>query len=297
MTMSKRGGTIAISITLLALAGCQGQDSRGWSGYRLGDNRDLRLDLTQKLDAAEQKWRQTRSQLDQALADASNLQKQLGSQQDIQSLLQQRVDNLLRENQQLHQELTSLVMNAAGDSETFAASAIENIPSSASSSNRPEARVPATLERSLSALEDQHAGVQYDNRERAIRIVSAELFTSGDEIRPAARRTLTDVASILNSPDARAFNFLVVAHAPPGATVPKELVNYHPTVWHLTAHQAIAVEQFLEEAGVAPTRVGIISYAGQQPLTGGRDDASQRANARVEIYLTPPDPSDPSDRS
>jgi flagellar motor protein MotB len=288
--MSKRGGAVVFSIILLALAGCQGQGSRGWSGYQLGDNRDLRLDLTQKLDAAEQKWRQTRSQLDQALADTANLQKQLGGQQDIQSLLQQRVDNLLRENQQLHQELTSLVMNSAGDTETFAASAIENIPST-SASSRPDLRVPAALERSLSALEDQHAGVQFDARERAIRIVSAELFSSGDEIRPAGRRTLTDVASVLNSPDARSFNFLVVAHAPPGATVPKELVNYHPTVWHLTAHQAIAVEQFLEEAGVAPTRVGIISYAGQQPLLGGRDDASQRANARVEIYLTPPDPS------
>jgi outer membrane protein OmpA-like peptidoglycan-associated protein len=274
---------------LLVLTGCQGQEFRGLSGYRLGDNRDLKLDMSQQLDSLEQKWKQTRSQLDQAVAETANLQKQLGGQQDIQSLLQQRVDNLLRENQQLHQELTSVVMNAAGDSESIAASAIEKLPST---SARGDAIVPASLERSLSALADQHAGVAYDAKERAIRIISAELFSAGDEIRPAGRRTLTDLASILNSNDARPFNFLVVAHAPPGGTVPKELVNFHPTVWHLTAHQAIAVEQFLEEAGVAPTRVGIISYAGQQPLMSGRDDASQRANARVEVYLTPPDPAE-----
>jgi flagellar motor protein MotB len=274
-------------LAAVLLAGCQGQEFRGFSGYRLGDNRDVKLDLGQKLDAVEQKWKQTKAQLDQALADASNLQKQLGGQQDVQSLLQQRVDNLLRENQQLHQELTSVVMNAAGDSESIAASAIENIPSS---SPRGDVAVPPSLERSLAALADQHAGVQYDPKERAIRIISAELFLAGDEIRPAGRRTLTDLATILNSNDARNFNFLVVAHAAPGATVPKELVSYHPTVWHLTAHQAIAVEQFLEEAGVAPTRVGIISYAGQQPLTPGKDDASQRANARVEVFLAPPDP-------
>jgi hypothetical protein len=94
----------------------------------------------------------------------------------------------------------------------------------------------------------------------------------------------------MNAPEAKRFNFLIVAHAPPNGAVPKELVPYYPTVWHLTAHQAIAVEQFLEEAGLAPTRVGVVSYAGQQPLVAGNDDASRRTNSRVEIFFTPPDP-------
>ena len=123
-----------------------------------------------------------------------------------------------------------------------------------------------------------------------LRISSDDLFVKGDELKPQGKQLLKEFANIANEPEAKKYNFLIVTHSPPGAGVPRDLVTTHPTPWHLTAHQAIAVEQSLEENGLSPTRVGIISYAGQQPLVEEKDPASQKKNARVEIYLTPPDP-------
>ena len=177
-------------------------------------------------------------------------------------------------------------MSGSGDSDAAASNAIQNV----SSTTRVDAVIPDSIQKSLAALADHHAGVQFDAKENAVRISDAELFSQGDELRDTAKSTLKELAGILASKDAQKFNYLIVAHAPPNASVPRELVALYPTVWHMTAHQAIAVEQFLEETGLSPIRVGIVSYAGQQPLVTGDDDASKRTNSRVEIFFTPPDP-------
>jgi chemotaxis protein MotB len=273
------------------LTGCQstggGKGGSGFSGF--GDlNKQVSeadRELQDKLDSAEQTLTQAKTQADQAIAQAAQYQKQLEGQKDIQTLLQQRVDNLLRENQQLHQELTSVVMNA-GDAESAVNNAIQNV----SSTVRVGPAIPDTVQKSLAALADHHSGVTFDSKEGVVRITSAELFSQGDELRDEARSTLKELAGILNSKDAEKFNYLIVAHAPPNASVPRNLVTMYPTVWHMTAHQAISVEQFLEESGLSPIRVGVVSYAGQQPLVNGTDDASMRTNSRVEIFFTPPDP-------
>ena len=285
--------TFLAAIAVIALAGCQGTGSKsgsgsGFSGFGNLDKQVNEADreLKDKLDSAEQTLNQAKTQADQAIAQANQFQKQLEGQKDIQTLLQQRVDNLLRENQDLHQELTSVVMNAAGDADTATAHAIQNV----SSTTRVGAAIPESVQKSLAALADHHSGVQFDAKEGVVRITSAELFTQGDELRDTARSTLKELAGILSSKDADKFNYLIVAHAPPNASVPKDLVTLYPTVWHMTAHQAISIEQFLEEAGLSPIRVGIVSYAGQQPLVEGTDDASKRTNSRIEIFFTPPDP-------
>jgi flagellar motor protein MotB len=69
------------------------------------------------------------------------------------------------------------------------------------------------------------------------------------------------------------------------------MLSIHPTDWHLAAHQAIAVEQCLEENRVAAARLGIVSYASNQPLVQGASAEARRVNARIEIFLLPPDPS------
>jgi len=283
--------SLALPVFLLLLSGCQSTGGNGGSGFSgFGDlNKqasEADRELRDKLDSAEQTLTQAKTQADQAIAQASQYQKQLEGQKDIQTLLQQRVDNLLRENQQLHQELTSVVMNAGGDAETAVNSAIQNV----SSTLRIGPAIPDSVQKSLAALADHHSGVTFDPKEGVVRITSAELFSKGDELNDTARGTLKELAGILNSKDAEKFNYLIVAHAPPNASVPRDLVTLYPTVWHMSAHQAISVEQFLEESGLSPIRVGVVSYAGQQPLVQGTDDASMRTNSRVEIFFTPPDP-------
>lgn len=277
----RRVGRSLCALALILSTGCQ--TSRFRAG---GFENNARNDLVSQLDRAEQQVADARRQAAEASQQLAQLQDRLEGQSEIQSLLQERVDTLLKENHDLHEELTAVVMNAAGAPVTSAASAIQQVGSTSPVAGR----LPNSLERGLAGLADHNAGVQFASKEAALRIPSEEVFDKGDVLRSSAKKMLQDLARVLNDPDAKKFNFLIVAHAAPNVPIPKDWIVDHPTKWHLTAHQAIAVQQFLEESGLSAHRVGIVSYGGQQPLVDENDAAANRANARIEIYVTPPDP-------
>jgi outer membrane protein OmpA-like peptidoglycan-associated protein len=247
------------------------------------------MDLLAQLERAEKALAGAQARADQAGRQIAEFEQRLAEQAKVQDILSRRVDNLLRENHELHQEMTAIVMNAAAT--TAPVAAIQQVGAAAHAG----VEIPKSMERSLAGLADNNAGVVFDPRERVVRMASVELFEQGDVLRPAGKAFLKKLADALNSEEAGRFNFLIVGHAAPYAPVPRELVPNHPTKWHLSAHQAIAVQQYLEECGLSATRVGIVSYGSQQPLTDGRDEASNRTNSRVEIFVTPPDP--PASRS
>lgn len=278
---NRRTSPVLCALALCSGVGCQTSGFRG-----NGLESSARSDLQGQLDRAEQGIADARRQAADAGQQLAQVQQRLDGQGEIQALLQERIDALLKENHDLHEELTAVVMNAAGAPVTSPASAIQQVGSTSPAAGR----LPATLERALAGLADNNAAVQFVSAEAAIRTPSEEVFERGDILRPAAKKMLQDFARVANEPEAKKFNFLIVAHAAPNAAIPKEWIVDHPTKWHLTAHQAIAVQQFLEESGLAANRVGIVSYGGQQPLVDGKDEAANRANARVEIFVTPPDP-------
>lgn len=227
------------------------------------------------------------ARLQQELADAQEeivrLEKELRGREEIQSLAEQRIENFKSENEKLHQELSAVAISNGGGRglnpiTTVAASALIGY------------EIPAEIRQELSALSKKYQGIEYDSLKRLCRFQSELTFLDGgDRLRPEARAALKELAQILTKSEVANLNLQIVGYTGAGS-VSAELAAQHPTPWHLASHQAIAIEQYLEEQGVSPIRMGTVSYADKQPLVDGDDEATRRKNARVEIYILPPDP-------
>ncbi|MEE2739452.1 MAG: OmpA family protein, partial [Planctomycetota bacterium] len=61
------------------------------------------------------------------------------------------------------------------------------------------------------------------------------------------------------------------------------------TNWHLSAHRAISVQDFLQDSGVRASRMGVAGYGEHQPVEANSTNGSRQRNRRVEIYVLAPD--------
>lgn len=285
--LTVRNGSRWLTLAVLLTTGCSMVPRT-----ELQRSQDYASDLRYQLDSANSELAQLARRESDARAQADQLAQQLASQQQIQSIMEQRVANLRTENDRLHEEMTGVVMRASGDRPTT--SALMNV----SDVNYVGFELPSDLIKKLDQFSKSHVGVTFDPVEKVVRFQSDTVFRDGgDRLRGDAQAALRELASILNSQKAGRLNLLVVGHTGGGVTPDTALLVQHPTDWHLAAHQAIAVEQYLEESGLSPTRAGIISYADQQPLVPPHDDVARQKNARVEIFILPPDPPADAPRS
>lgn len=116
------------------------------------------------------------------------------------------------------------------------------------------------------------------------------LFETGkDEVRPDAQQMLHEFASILNDPEIYDYNVMIVGHTDDQRIARETTRARHPTNWHLSAHRAISVEQFLNSSGVADQRMGVAGYGPNQPLVPNDSPQSRELNRRVEIFVLAPD--------
>lgn len=229
----------------------------------------------------------TNVQLTQSQERADQLEKQLANERQVQSILKQRVDNLKQENDRLHTENMSVVMNSVGNTPKGQGSVLKTV----GATSLVGFDLSKDLTGKLQAFAKKYEGVEYDPTEKVCRFSSDLMFVSGgDRLRNEAQVALVEFAELMNDKQAKELNLLIVGHTSSETVIINELAPQHPTDWHLGAHQAIAVQQYLEEKGMNAARVGIVSYAGQQPLVRGDDDVAKRKNARLEIFLLPPDP-------
>jgi flagellar motor protein MotB len=270
----------ALALAVLGGSGCnlvpRGQYER---------SRDYAMDLQRRLTEANQQIARLEEDQQRVEYDREQLAQQLGGQQEIQSILRERIDNLKRENDRMQHDLTGVVLNAGG-SKAFSNSVITTV----SGASAARFDLPGELTKSLTDLSRKQKDVAFDPAKRLIRIPNDVLFVDGgDQLRRDAQGILRQVSTQLSSQKASSLNLLIVGHAAPGTTIPRELLAQHPTDWHLAAHQAIAVQQYMEECGVSAARVGIISYGSHQPLVDGADEVAKRKNERLEIYLLPPE--------
>lgn len=273
----------SVACLLAFAAGCANtRDSERPYGLGGASDRDSGL----RLDRANQQVAQLENNLRKAREEASNLDKQLAGHKEIRSILEQRLDNLRQENDRLSEEIAGIVLQAGGTKSPSARSVMTTVSGSA-----PAPEIPASVTNSLKDLANKSGQFTYDPEKKMCRLPSSFLFEGGgDQVRSEAQGVLRQVVTILNADKAASLNVLVVGHTSPLTPIPKEMVAQHPTDWHLASHQAIAVQQFLEENGLSAARAGVISYGSHQPLVDGADDVARRKNERVEIYLTPPDP-------
>jgi flagellar motor protein MotB len=225
--------------------------------------------------------------LDGEAASSAKPEAPRDSSRQVIAILEERVENLKRENDRLAGELRSMVGQAAAVPvrRELTTSRIGSTP----------AALPSDLERRLREIARKHRGAVWEPTERVLRLETDLFFLDGgDELRRETRALITDIADIMLDRAAREpeLNLQIVGHTSAETQVTAELRRLHPTDWHLAAHQALAVCSLLEERGVAPHRMGVSSFGSQQPLRqgAGGDEVARRKNARVEIFVLPPDP-------
>lgn len=262
------------------LCGCAGTQGRGFDR-----SRELSVDLQNQLDRANAQVARAEADFQKAQADLARLEQQLRGHQDVAQILEERVQNLRRENDRMAEELAGVVLSAGARKDSA-----KGVLTMVSSSTGVAYNLPVGVSKSLADWAAKSKEATYDPSKHVCRFSSDWLFVDdADRLRPDAEPALRQLASLLNDEKAAPLNLLIVGHTSALAPVRRDLLAIHPTDWHLAAHQAIAVQQFLEESGVSPTRIGVISYASHQPLVEGADDVARRKNARVEIYLLPPE--------
>jgi len=116
------------------------------------------------------------------------------------------------------------------------------------------------------------------------------LFSSGSaEIRNAGLPVLQEFARIMNDPDARQFNILVVGHTDDRKVSKASTKNKHANNWELSAHRATTVVSELSKYGLAEQRLGVAGYSMYQPVANNSSEPNRQQNRRVEIFIMAPD--------
>jgi len=108
------------------------------------------------------------------------------------------------------------------------------------------------------------------------------------ELSPEAKAVLEEFAAIFKTAAGSRFNLFIVGHTDDHPIVRPETRAKHPTNWHLSVHRAVAVQQFLEQVGIEPTRMGVAGYGEHQPLVPNDSEENRARNRRVEIFVLGP---------
>ncbi|MCA8982864.1 MAG: OmpA family protein [Planctomycetaceae bacterium] len=182
------------------------------------------------------------------------------------TIANQRIDNLLAERSELHHRYKDLLVKARTQQNPLSNEAT----------------------RKFQELARRYPDFEFDPVTGVSKFHSDILFASGSaELRESAMPLLRDLASIMNSGDARNLNLLVVGHTD-DQPIANARIN-HPTNWHLSTNRANSVVLALNKSGIKDQRLGAAGYSENQPVVPNADSHSRQRNRRVEIFVLAPD--------
>ncbi len=125
------------------------------------------------------------------------------------------------------------------------------------------------LSEELRKLAERYPDIlEFDAQRGIIRFKADVTFAPGKaDLTAQAKEAIAKVATILNSPDARNYEFLVAGHTDntPVSNPETKRLGHHDN-WYLSAHRAISVGGELTHDGVSPHRLGVAGYADQRPV-------------------------------
>ena len=149
--------------------------------------------------------------------------------------------------------------------------------------------LPPELDQALKAFAAAHPNaVEYDPARGVVKWKSDLLFASGyDVVRDESQSTLRSFANIIASPQASAFDVIVVGHTD-NEPIKASAARGHKTNWHLSAHRAIAVADILINARINPDRVGVMGYGEFRPVTSNSTAVGMAKNRRRRNFPRQP---------
>jgi chemotaxis protein MotB len=253
-------------LLLAALAGCnavpmyQFQQSQLQTLSLYRQNQSLAGQLAGASQTAEQ-LAMEKQQLEQI---TGQMHGELQAAQQQLQLSNERLANLGSERQDLHSRYSNLLASLQSGENPLSGSA----------------------NRRFEELARKYPEFQFDPYTGVSKFTGDLLFATGSaELRTDASPLLQEFAQIMNDPDARPFNILVVGHTDDQPIKKASTKAKHGSNWELSAHRATAVVGALSKLGLAEHRMGIAGYSKFQPVAANADDSGRQRNRRVEIFI------------
>ncbi|MCF6157098.1 MAG: hypothetical protein E3K32_00685 [wastewater metagenome] len=184
------------------------------------------------------------------------------------------VKRLRQENQQLHENVSSLQMENAGLSSTV------------DQYQRELSRLENAKRELEAKLQDTGATVRVKNGAVSILLPGAVLFDPGQTIlRPKSKATLKKIAGIIKT-EAPQEIIRIEGHTD-NDPIKKQKDKYKSN-WELSTARAAAVLHYLvDECGISPAKVYIAGFGQYQPLADNSSKAGKAKNRRVEFVIVP----------
>jgi len=255
----------AIGATFLTTGGCVSMDK-----YKeaLAANRRV----NEELDSCQ-------SQLQAQQADNEQLSQQVDELGQSVQAKDAQVDSLQKENDLLRSSMRELRDRVERLSQ-LEPPAVVSI------------RLPEHVHEALQEFAaDNPEMVEYLPRYGMVKFRADLTFEKGsDQVREQAAETLKKLVAVLKEPEVRRFHVYVAGHTDDIPIVKPETKKRHPNNWYLAAHRAVAVQETLEEGGLAPERIGIMAFGKYHPIAPNKPaQGGNPRNRRVEIWIVPPD--------
>jgi chemotaxis protein MotB len=151
-------------------------------------------------------------------------------------------------------------------------------------------RLPPGLSTQLANLSRRYPSLQFDTTTGAAKLDSDILFDPGEaELKDDAQQMLKEFAHILRAPESRDLKLMVVGHTDALKITKHEVRDRFPDNFHLSAARALAVADYLKQAGVPAQRIGVSGFGDHEPIASNASAEDRRRNRRVEIFVLPPE--------
>jgi chemotaxis protein MotB len=150
-------------------------------------------------------------------------------------------------------------------------------------------QLPVELTMKLQELAQKNEMVSFDESTGMLRFKSDLLFNSGsDQVQRGAVSSIKSLCSIMNVPEAKDFDIVIVGHTDDVPIGKPATRAKHPTNWHLSVHRAISVLNLMTKNAIASQRVSVKGFGQYRPVEENKPKKKGNpANRRVEIFVVP----------
>jgi chemotaxis protein MotB len=149
---------------------------------------------------------------------------------------------------------------------------------------------PAGISTRLADLAARYPALRFDPVTGVAKFDTDVLFDTGDDrFLPESQQVLAEFAQIFQETNAHDLKIMIVGHTDDRGVAKKPTRERFANNWELSTARALAVANFLRQSGVPEERMGVVGFAGYQPLAANASDEDRLRNRRVEIFVMGPE--------
>lgn len=250
------GALVAAGLFLVLSSGC----SQSQLAATQSQNRVLSEQNRAQLAELENLKIHTRTTEDQLRA----AEQKMGALEDQLGLGRQQLSNFQEERHRLHEQVKGLVQ-ARGP-------------------------VPPEMSRRLADLSARYPNLRFDAESGVGKFDTDILFDNGKaELKPGADRVLTELVTLLKSPEANDLKVFVVGHTDDRPIAKKPARELYASNFDLSTARAQAVADRLRRLGFDDARMGVAGFGSHEPVSPNVTAKDRQKNRRVEIFVMAPD--------